>query len=104
MDAMDIVRDWTLLWLETRFLTGSAAAPGPADGPPFIVLWSTDRSAAPPESPLFLFGITRPLIVCDQSLSLVYDDMDIVLSSEGLSGTTRPCAVVLARLLPLLFM
>jgi hypothetical protein len=36
-----------------------------------------------------------PLIVCVCSGSLVYEVMDIVRSS-GRSGTTRPCAVVLA--------
>jgi hypothetical protein len=93
VDAMDIVRCCGMLpWLV--FLVF-------APGVMFNVWMEPDGDfcspgdiSVPPDSRL-RFGMTLPLIVCVYSGSLVYEVMDMVRSS-GRSGTTRPCAVVLA--------
>lgn len=43
------------------------------------------------------FGITLPLMLCMQSLSRVYDGIDIVRSSPVLSDIVLPCIVVFVK-------
>ena len=98
VDAIDMVRAGSIIIL-LSLLSDLVLVPGLCgafeENDPLVECPPAGMSCEPaePDSRRRL-GITLPLIVCEKSLSLEYEDMDIVRSS-GLSGTTLPCAVVL---------
>ena len=85
VDAIDMVLEESVLKLLSllSLLFGAFEENDPSAGCP-----SEGRSGELPDSRR-REGITLPLIVCEKSLSLEYELMDIVRSS-GLSGTTLP--------------